>query len=119
MELTREEAISKHRKMWNWIADRIEEEKEYQHINVLKKEYCEGKGFYYVTSNCFCCEYTKYICDYCPIEWKSEVEDFMCMQKYEEDDDEGLYALCCNELDWEEQAKLARQIANLPERQDL
>ena len=27
MELTREEAISKHRKMWNWIADRIEEEK--------------------------------------------------------------------------------------------
>ena len=41
------------------------------------------------------------------------------MQKYEEDDDEGLYELCCNELDWEEQAKLARQIANLPERQDL
>ena len=36
MELTREEAISKHRKMWNWIADRIEEEKEYQDIEDLK-----------------------------------------------------------------------------------
>lgn len=59
MKLTRKETVSWHRKMWNWIADRIEEEKEYQHINVLKKEYCEGKGFYYVTSNCFCCEYTK------------------------------------------------------------
>lgn len=29
MELTREEAISWHRKMWNWIADRIEEEKNF------------------------------------------------------------------------------------------
>lgn len=27
MKLTREEAILWHRKMWNWIADRIEEEK--------------------------------------------------------------------------------------------
>lgn len=118
MELTREEAISEHRKMWNWIADEIEKEKRDQYIEGLKKEYCDREG-YYIRSNCFCCEYTKYICDYCPIEWKSEVEDSMCMQKYEEDDDEGLYALCCNELDWEEQAKLARQIANLPERQDL
>lgn len=120
MELTREEAISEHRKMWNWIADEIEKEKRYQYIEGLKKEYCDREG-YYIRNNCFCCEYTytKYICDYCPIEWKSEVEDFMCIQKYEEDDDEGLYALCCNERDWEEQAKLARQIANLPERQDL
>ena len=33
MKLTREEAVSLHRKMWNWIADRIEEEK---HIKIIK-----------------------------------------------------------------------------------
>lgn len=27
MKLTRKETVSWHRKMWNWIADRIEEEK--------------------------------------------------------------------------------------------
>lgn len=118
MELTREEAISKHRKMWNWIADRIEEEKEYQDIEDLKIEYCHDEEVR-VKNNCFCCGYTKYICDYCPIEWGSEVEYFMCLDKYEDNDYKGLYPLCCNESDWREQAKLERQIANLPERQDL
>lgn len=33
MKLTREEAILWHRKMWNWIADKIEKEKGYQNIN--------------------------------------------------------------------------------------
>ena len=36
MELTREEAISEHRKMWNWIADEIEKEKRDQDIFDLK-----------------------------------------------------------------------------------
>lgn len=45
MKLTRKETVSWHRKMWNWIADRIEEEKEYQHINVLKKNIVKEKGF--------------------------------------------------------------------------
>ena len=116
MELTREEAISKHRKMWNWIADRIEEEKEYQDINYLKKEYCDIKGFHCETNNCFCCEYTNINCSLCPIEWGSEVEYLMCLDQYKEYDNEGLYLLCCDEKDREEQAKLARQIANLPER---
>ena len=116
MELTREEAVSEHRKMWNWIADRIEEEKEYQDINYLKKEYCDIKGFHCETNNCFCCEYTNINCSLCPIEWGSEVENLMCLDQYKEYDNEGLYLLCCDEKDREEQAKLARQIANLPER---
>ena len=55
----------------------------------------------------------------CPIEWGSEVEDLMCLDQYKEYDNEGLYALCRDELDWREQAKLARQIANLPERENV
>lgn len=121
MKLTREEAILWHRKMWNWIADRIEEEKRDQYIEGLKEEYCDREGFDDIENYCFCCEYTKTrcICDYCPIEWESEVEDFMCLDRYEEYDCEGLYLLCRNESDWREKAKLARQIANLPERQDV
>lgn len=119
MELTREEAISEHRKMWNWIADEIEKEKKYQDINCLKEEYCDREGFCYLTNNCFCCEYTNINCSLCPIEWGSEVEDLMCLDQYKEYDNEGLYALCRDELDWREQAKLARQIANLPERENV
>ena len=78
MKLTREEAILWHRKMWNWIADRIEEEKEYQDINYLKKEYCDIKGFHCETNNCFCCEYTNINCSLCPIEWGSEV-NILCV----------------------------------------
>lgn len=119
MELTREEAISKHRKMWNWIADRIEEEKEYQDIGDLKIEYCDREGFDDIENNCFCCEYTQVNCGSCPIEWHSHLYEYMCEQKDEEDDDKGLYLLCCDESDWREHAKLARQIANLPERENV
>ena len=119
MKLTREEAISEHRKMWNWIADRIEEEKEYQDIEDLKIEYCDREGFDDIENNCFCCEYTNCVCEFCPIEWESEAGDYMCLDQYKEKDCKGLYMLCFDELDWKEQAKLARKIANLPERENV
>ena len=37
MELTREEAISEHRKMWNWIADKVEKRKERSIYRRFKK----------------------------------------------------------------------------------
>lgn len=37
MKLTREEAILWHRKMWNWIADRIEEEKKVSRYQLFKR----------------------------------------------------------------------------------
>lgn len=119
MELTREEAISKHRKMWSWIADEIEKEKKYQDIEYLKIEYCNDEEVRGVTSNCFCCEYTNCVCEFCPIEWESEAGDYMCLDQYKEKDCKGLYMLCFDELDWKEQAKLARKIANLPERENV
>ena len=115
MKLTREEAILWHRKMWNWIANRIEEEQIYQDIADLKKEYCNQNNVF-IRNDCFCCEFAKGYCFFCPIEFDSDLEEYMCEQKYEEDDDKGLYALCCESTDWEEQAELARKIANLPER---
>ena len=39
--LSREEAIRKHREMWNWIADRIKERKRSVIIGDLKREYVE------------------------------------------------------------------------------
>lgn len=118
MKLTREEAILWHRKMWNWIADWVEEKREYQDINDLKEEYC-SRECYCVRHDCFCCEYASCNCDFCPIEWGNDLKDFMCLDQYNEEDNKGLYSLCCDEKDWEEQAELARKIANLPERQDV
>ena len=39
------------------------------------------------------------------------------MDKHEDGDRLGLYLRCSNENCWEEQVKLAREIANLPERE--
>lgn len=116
MKLTKEQVISEHRKMWNWIADKIEEREKSQEIAELKAKYCEENGFI-LRHNCFCCEYAESNCNYCPVEWDSGLEDCMCEQKCECNDDEGLYARCCLVEDLEEQVKLARQIANLPERE--
>ena len=44
MRLTREQTIKKHRKMWNWIADKIKEAKCRQDIDRLKREYCFDRG---------------------------------------------------------------------------
>ena len=41
------------------------------------------------------------------------------MNTHKEDDYEGIYWICCDEEDWKEQAKLARQIANLPKRENV
>lgn len=121
MRLTREDAIDGHRKMWNWIADKIEEEKCVQVITELKDRY-RRQNYLLLYSNCFCCEYTLNEadikeCDKCPINWKSDRILYGCMDKHEDGDRLGLYLRCSNENCWEEQAKLARKIANLPERE--
>ena len=81
-------------------------------------EYCHDEEVR-VKNNCFCCEYINCVCVFCPIKWESKVENYMCIDEYKENDSEGIYSICCDETDWREQAKLARKIANLPERQDV
>ena len=115
MNLTLEETIENHRKLWNWIADETERKKR----KVQKEEYftddriCEPVAF-----GCFCCHYTidpddtlKYVhCQKCPLDWNVEKIQYAC------ESHDALYSVW-SKLDpwkWETAAKLAREIANLP-----
>ena len=113
MKLTREEAIRKHRELWNWIADETERQQDF----VSKEEYYyEHPEVTQPLNLCFCCQYVDERSDYnasdclalCPIKWKSgHCENFGTEYR------EWRHA-----EDWLEAAKYARIIANLPERSD-
>ena len=141
MNLTKQQAISEHRKMWNWIAD-----------ETIKREEIVDKCDYFSSDMpriiyrplhwCYVCEYARGkciklsgsdidcpicnkhcfdMCKYCPIEWESEAEKRMCENKYIADDFKGLYALWCkycDEEDWEAAARIAKRIAELSERKE-
>ena len=49
MELTREQAIKEHRKMWNWLAE---------HPDGDKGDYWGLNSFEYPTGGCFLCHYS-------------------------------------------------------------
>lgn len=119
MQLTREQAIAEHRKMWNWIADQIEIFKTVFSIDILKDLYLGTfKGMLiFPVESCFICEYARkkrnemdcgVSCDYCPV---TRANGGGCLG--------GLYYAVCIAETWHEQAALARQIANLPERTDV
>lgn len=129
MNLTKEQAIIEHRKMWNWIADQYENKTDLLNktkcVNDLKHCYVSvtfpGKT---IENDCFCCEYDFEfggICEYCPLEWDSIYDDCMCLAK--DSDNINLYGLIrgfnhneCSDDDYVYCASLARKIANLPER---
>lgn len=111
MKLTKQQAIEGHRKMWNWIADEIERGKYVCIIRELKFFYCIANNLI-LRQNCFCCEYNSgyYDCSRCPLDW---IETLHCC-----DNEDSLYNRVKDADTWQEQADLARQIANLPERKD-
>ena len=110
MQLTRDEAIRKCRDMWNWIADETEKRK----FVVKKHEYFED-GDEEPLNYCFLCEYVAARrCEKCPIDFGSwgnvaceDLDSPYCWWKVE-----------AERNNWQEAAKLAREIANLPERED-
>lgn len=140
--LTKEQAITEHRKMWSWIADRLEDHNDpgcdiYTYKTMYMKENFPNIN---VQSNCFCCHYaiqendgnflTNY-CIYCPLIWGTEdnTDEFFCEQGNRDIPFEDIYLFDEEEYglwnyaqdltknhDYEEAAKIARQIANLPER---
>ena len=124
LELTKEQAIEEHRKMWRWIAEETEKRQWIVDKDDYIKQYFPDKHIY---NNCFCCAYgdeqdkhgdfRSGMCTYCPIEWKSKSNHFMCVRKEFVSDNKGLFRLWADTADWKESAKIAKQIAELPERE--
>lgn len=132
MQLTKEQAVQEHRKMWNWIADQYENKTELLNktkcVDDLKRCYIDAAfPDETIEYNCFCCEYDYQcdgigVCKYCPLQWDSVYNVCMCVDKDREND--SLYGLIsdfnhneCIDDDFYYCASLARQIANLPERE--
>ena len=120
-ELTKEQAIAEHRKMWRWIAEETEKRQEIVYEEDYLEDYFPDK---IISCDCFCCEYDKQKqgknCRSCPIDWGSKCDWFMCLRKETKDDNEGLFYLWENAADtdaWKKAAELARQIAELPEKE--
>ena len=108
----RKKAIKKHRKMWRWLAENPGKGKlSYLMLYDPKAD---------LERDCYLCEYainkampyeiiiSRY-CNHCPLHWNgSECNSYF-----------SLYAdWFHSKLNSEERAKLARQIAELPERKD-
>lgn len=91
-ELSKEQAIEEHRKMWRWIYDTVKNrietgnykkdgmfKPEYIDAILLKREYISKFYPYYepLSNDCFLCQYTDYIAYYesdtceklCPLKW--------------------------------------------------
>lgn len=129
MQLTKEQTIQEHRKMWNWIADQYKNKTEIFNecgcIQELKHKYIDLYVHDDVRCDCFCCDYSynqNLWCEGCPIDWNSTCDDSMCMYK-NNNDKRHLYG----EIQWRwfgdmsdyerfKFARIARRIANLPER---
>ena len=116
MQLTRERAITLHRRMWRWIGLKTLREKRC----VEKHEWFNKFELEWIKSLCYCCEYAQQIadnsslsCKACPVDWGVRT----CTAP-----GRGLYDLWCDAVkdrDWQEAGKLALQIAELPEREEI
>lgn len=126
--LTKEQAVKEHRKMWNWIADETEKRKQtinkYDYAHKMGLDLMPGYELFQQNHLCFCCVYDKlnaeqsdfhfwHNCSHCPIDWqvKSKNGNYMC-----EKEQSPLHHYNTAHPDYVLTAKYARQIANLPER---
>lgn len=120
--LSREEAIRKHRDMWNWIADRIKERKQLVDVGNLKLVYVKQHNES-VSYNCYLCQYcadrvgarVDEKCKYCPLNWESNGDEYGLYQCLDNNDEMGLYRKADVTEVWEEQYELCKKIANLKE----
>lgn len=111
MKLTREQAIAEHRKMWYWIAEETIKRQEKVHPDEYLNTFFPNRT---IMSHGFCCEYDRQFnndCAHCPIEWDPDEKD-SCCNNY----NGSFYLGWAYTSNWQEAAKYARQIAELPER---
>lgn len=118
-KLTKEEAIRRHRLMWNYIADESARTRtRINKVDALIHFRWEKMPF----NLCWCCEYAicntiylhrtiKDVCCFCPIKWKTE----LCHDKGGEYD---MWRRYIQDGNYEKAAEMARVIANLPEKED-
>lgn len=118
--MTRKEALTGHRRLWNEIADMIESGVRFFASNQYKEEALFRIGeTNELKANCYCCQYTKGNCHACPVVWNGEdiSEDAMC-ENYNGTEN-GEYAEFKEFIylrNHPAAAQIARKIANLPER---
>lgn len=117
-ELTREEAVKKHRELWNEIANILSEmEIENTAIWVLKTTALRNIGEKEMPlNNCYCCEYAQPYdhvnsCDICPIKWGCRGE-FCCG-----DSEFGAFVEALEDDNFYLARQIALTIADLPERE--
>ena len=115
MPITYQQAVTEHRKMWNWIA----EQTELYQTCFSKDNYLELMGNTKLTNDCFLCQYTvrrwrdepwstQNYCDYCIGIWSENPEKNCSLTTY------GAWCQAYRKDDWELAAKYARLIAHLP-----
>ena len=109
MNLTREQTIEEHRKMWNWIAEQtMEHQRKIEMVEYMQVYFPDT----YILGHCFCCQYIYQMfkwyrnCIYCPVEWGA----ISC------ENEGSVWIKWKNTKDWEKASKYAKQIAELPER---
>ncbi len=127
LNLTREQAIVEHRKMWRWISRETLKRKK----QVTKKIYFEEKHIPVAErpfAGCYACEYDGTFefnygetqCQNCPLEWGGNADHVMCL--HTDNPPQGqlqnLFGRWLAASNWKEAAELARQIAELPERKE-
>ena len=132
LTLTKEEAVKRHRELWNKIAElctggfsnlplcTANSVFEIQGMALNALGYHDYRD--YPTNRCWACEYAIYnaiyfhrtnedACCFCPLKWKTE----LCH------DEGGEYYMCSRYIqdgNYEKAAEMARVIANLPEKED-
>ena len=131
LKLSKEETIKEHRKMWNWIADEIMQLDENETVSIvdLKLSYFkthEIPEHQIPEMHCYCCSYAIFItndsdsfCKNCPIVWTKDAIDNKCVSLCSPYDKlNHLLPLRHEGIDRKYLSSLAREIANLPERDD-
>lgn len=131
--MTIKECQEEHKKLWNWIADETERTRKLVH----KKDYFKEMNIQRIPRlNCFACEYDKErndewidYCTHCPILWNKEQLRYAyrtyCKNLVTSPYREWLLIVRRTDYDIEleketlkELVSLAREIANLPFKED-
>ena len=133
--LTKEECVRRHRLLWNYVADQILEQEKV--LWNCQRKACEHFGWYVpigsIFNCCWGCYYNsmkclemvddpKHIkesevntCPYCLFNWTSDENNFC--SKHNTLFDRFMRSKLVD--NWEEAARIAREIANMPVREDV